>query len=503
MTAYMIGIDQSTQSTKAFLYTTSGKIAASAALPHRQIINEQGWLSHDLNEIWTNLLKVIKKLLIESGIDSKKIVSVGITNQRETSAAWSKSSGKPLGHAIVWQDARAKELCEVIAEQRPEAAATVQEKTGLPLSPYFPAAKFAWFMQNRASVIEAAQENDLCLGTIDSWLLFQLTRGQVFETEPSNASRTALLDLKTQMWDPTLCQLFGLPMQALPKVVDSDADFGVTDFNGLLSVPVPITGILGDSQAALFGQNGRKVGALKATYGTGSSIMVNVGELPLRSTAGLVSSIGWRQSGHTNYVLEGNINYTGALITWLKDGLHLIDDPGETESLAKVANSNDQTTIVPAFTGLGAPYWNDEAKAAILNMTSLTKRPEIVKAALDAIVFQIQAVIASVRPDIKQLSRQLKVDGGPTHNDYLMQRQSDISDLVIEVPDVENMSSFGAARLAGEKSGFFDSDKQYVAYRRYSPSLEKRSRIETLQRWDAAVKLVEIQSRKANTSSLP
>ena len=201
--------------------------------------------------------------------------------------------------------------------------------------------------------------------------------------------------------------------------------------------------------------------------------------------------------------MEGNINYTGALITWLKDGLHLIDDPGETESLAKVANSNDQTTIVPAFTGLGAPYWNDEAKAAILNMTSLTKRPEIVKAALDAIVFQIQAVIASVRPDIKQLSRQLKVDGGPTHNDYLMQRQSDISDLVIEVPDVENMSAFGAARLAGEKSVFFESDKQYVAYRRYSPSLEKRSRIETLQRWDAAVKLVEIQSRKANTSSLP
>lgn len=497
MTAYVIGIDQSTQSTKAFLYNADGEIVAKAALPHQQLINDKGWISHNLDEIWDNLLQVMDRLLHTANVDNSAIQAVGITNQRETAAAWSRSTGHAIGNAIVWQDARAKALCDDLAKSQPTVVATLQPKTGLPLSPYFAGAKFAWLLQNRPAVRSAAHNNDLCLGTIDSWLLYRLTNGRSFKTELSNACRTALLDLDNQKWDHTFCQLFGISEQFLPEVVDSDADFGETDFDGLLPRKVPINGMIADSQGALFGQNGLQVGALKATYGTGSSIMANVGSVPIHSTAGLVSSIGWRQSGHTSYVLEGNINYTGALITWLKDGLHLIDNPGDTSTLADAANPRDQTVIVPAFTGLGAPYWKEDAKAAILNMTAVTKRPEIVKAALDAIVFQIQAVIASVRPDVNQLGQNLRVDGGPTHNAYLMQRQSDISNLTIEVPNNEDMSAFGAALMAGQKCGVFSPGKDYVKYKQYRPAMAQDVRRKDVARWEAAVATVEAQTKEA------
>lgn len=487
MTGYIIGIDQSTQSTKAFLYGENGEIVAKAALPHHQLVNAQGWIAHDLDEIWGNLLKVVAQLVHTPGVDPREIRAVGLTNQRESAAAWSRSTGKPLGHSVVWQDARAKDLCEQLAAEHPAEAKRVPAITGLPLSPYFTAAKFAWLLNNRPEVANAAAQQDLCLGTMDSWLIYQLTGGRIFATEPSNACRTALLDLQTQAWDPALCAFFGVPEAALPKVAASDADFGKTDFAGLLPQPVPVTGVIADSQGALFGQGGLHAGDVKATYGTGSSVMANVGGEIVRSTAGLVSSIGWRQGKRTTYVLEGNINYTGALITWLKDGLHLINSPDETGPLAAQANPADQTVVVPAFTGLGAPYWQDDAQAAILNMTPTTKRPELVKAALDAIAFQIEDVLASLREDVPALAKRLRVDGGSTHNDYLMQAQSDLSDVVVEVPQNEDMSAFGAALLAGERRGFFQPDQHYIAYRQYQPKLAPRSRKQAQARWTQAV----------------
>lgn len=495
MTSYVIGIDQSTQSTKAFLYSETGEIVAKAALPHQQIINAQGWISHNLDEIWDHLLKVVAQLVQEPGVDPHAIRAVGLTNQRESAAAWSRSTGAPLGYSVVWQDARAKALCDALARDHPDQVKQLPTITGLPLSPYFTAAKFAWMLRHQEPVKKAAKNHDLCLGTMDSWLIYQLTDGRTFATEPSNACRTSLFDLQRQAWDPALCALFGVPEVALPSVLASDADFGRTDFAGILPQKVPITGLIADSQGALFGQGGLHVGDIKATYGTGSSVMVNVGPAIVKSSTGLVSSIGWRQGEKTHYVLEGNINYTGALITWLKDGLHLIASPDETGPLAAQANARDQTVVVPAFTGLGAPYWQDDAKAAILNMTATTKRPEIVKAALDAIVFQIEAVLSSIRADVKGTAKRLRVDGGPTHNQYLMQAQSNISDVTVEVPNDEDMSAFGAALLAGEKIGFYRPGRDYVDYQQYQPALGAADRQRACERWSQAVKTVIRQAQ--------
>lgn len=497
MADYIIGIDESTQSTKAFLYDQQGKIVAKSNRKHRQIINDQGWISHDLDEIYANLMSCVDEVVKVADVDATSIKAIGLTNQRETVAAWSRSSGKPLGLAVVWQDARSDALCQQLRMKHPGLDDLVREKSGIPLSPYFPAAKMAWLLTHNEQVKQAANQHDLCLGTIDSWLLFQLTHGRYFVTEPSNACRTELMDLQTLTWDPELLNLFGIPEDALPTIQPSDSDFGKTDFNGVLAQPVTIHGVLGDSEAALYGQGGTEVGALKATYGTGSSIMVNVGPELVRSTAGLVSSIGWQQGGNVAYVLEGNINYTGALITWLKDRLHLINDAGETEQLALAANSKDQTVIVPAFTGLGAPYWLNEARATVVNMSSTTGREEFVKASLEAISLQIQAVIESTVHDIDHISHDLFVDGGPTHNDFLMQCQSNFSNLRVAVPNNEDMSAFGAALMAGNAVGFYDSSQvsTYLDYRYYEPKLLPADRQQKLQNWNDAIQTVNYHAQ--------
>ncbi|WP_407893354.1 FGGY-family carbohydrate kinase [Lacticaseibacillus sp. N501-2] len=488
--AYLIGLDQSTQSTKAFLYDEDATIVAHAALPHHQLISEQGWISHELTEIYNNVQAVVKALFADGTRDPRKVVGVGITNQRETAAAWSRGSGEPLSQAVVWQCTRAKPQCERIATESPGADALIKERTGLPLSPSFTAAKFTWMLENVPAVSAAATANNLCLGTIDAWLLFKLTHGAAFKTEPSNASRTTLMDLDSCQWDQELLDLFSIPKRALPEIVDSDSVFGMTDFEGILPQAVPIHAMLGDSQAALFGQSGFETGSLKATYGTGSSIMINAGTTRVNSASGLVTSIGWQTHGQSTYVLEGNVNYAGALITWLKDSLHLIESADETEVLAKAASSDDHTMIVPAFTGLGAPYWAGDAHAAILNMTAATKRPEIVKAALDAIALQINAVIAAGQDDVTSAFDTLMVDGGPTHNPYLMQRQSDLSQLTLKVADQADISAFGTVLMAGLSLQFLEPNRSYLNYQRYSPELDEVARKRVLEDWQHAVDTV-------------
>ena len=312
----------------------------------------------------------------------------------------------------------------------------IRSHTGLQLSPYFTAAKIAWVLQNVEGAQEKADRGELCCGTIDSWLVYKLTGGKEFRTDYSNASRTQMFNITSLAWDPEVCGLFGIPVSCLAELTDSDGEYGMTDFDGFLDAPIPIRGVLGDSHGALFGQGCVEKGMIKTTYGTGSSVMMNIGKDPVFSKR-VVTSLAWKLNGEVNYVLEGNINYTGAVITWLKDDLELITSPGETEALALAANPKDKTYLVPAFTGLSAPYWDSEAAGIISGMTRTTKRAEIVRAGLDCIAYQITDVIEAMSEESGIAIGELRVDGGPTRNRYLMQFQSDMAHVTVQVPSAE------------------------------------------------------------------
>ena len=391
MERYVLGIDQSTQGTKALLFDTAGKLICRSDLPHRQIIDERGWVEHNLNEIYANTVQVVKDLVEKAGIDKSQLAVLGISNQRETAACWNKKTGEPVYNAIVWQCARGAAICEEI--ERAGYAPTIKARTGLQLSPYFSAAKLAWIFQNVEGVKELAEAGEIACGTIDSWLVYRLTKGKNFQTDYSNASRTQLFNIEKLEWDSTCLEVFGIPARCMPRVTDSDGDYGVTDFEGYLDTPIPIRGVLGDSHGALFGQGCLKPGMIKATYGTGSSIMMNIGEKPVFTDLGVVTSLAWSMGGKVNYVLEGNINYTGAVISWLQNDVKLIASAKETEGLARESHPQDKTYLVPAFSGLGAPYWDSQATAVICGMTRTTGKAEIVRAALDCIVYQITDVI--------------------------------------------------------------------------------------------------------------
>ena len=485
---YILGIDQSTQGTKGVLADDTGHLIGRCDLPHKQIINEKGWVSHDPEAFFQNSLAVCRNVIEKTGVDKKKIRCMGITNQRETTVAWSRESGKPLTHAIVWQCARATQLCRKLEEET-GCGPDVYRRTGLVLSPYYPASKMAWLLQNEARVQEAARKGDLALGTVDSYLVYRLTKGKGFYTDYSNASRTQLFSLDTLSWDEELCRLFGVPAEALPRVIDSDAVFGETDLEGYLEAPIPICGVLGDSHGALFGHNCRRPGGIKTTYGTGSSIMLNIGGERKVSGHGLSTSLAWKAGGEVSYVLEGNINYTGAVISWLKNDLELIGSAGETEALAREANPADTTYIIPAFSGLGAPWWKNDARAMIYGMSRSTGKKEIVKAACESIAYQIRDVIDAMRRDTGLPIRELCVDGGPTRNRYLMQFQSDIADASVSIPDAEELSVLGAVFLAGISAGLWKKDEMYgsISYEYYRPGMEETVREAKIGGWKEAI----------------
>ncbi len=489
---YVIGIDQSTQGTKALLLDEKGTLLLRRDLPHRQIISEQGWVSHDPEEIYHNTVKAVQNLVEKSGIDTAQIAAVGISNQRETTAIWDRKTGKPLAPAVVWQCDRARGIVDEV--EKAGYGEYVRKTTGIPLSAYFPAAKMAWLLRDcrERGAVRESDEQEICLGTMDSWLIFKLTGGRVFKTDYSNASRTQLFSLETLSWDEELCRIFGIPLSSLAQVCDSDACYGYTDLEGIFKKPVPICGVLGDSHAALFGQGCGEPGTTKATYGTGSSLMMNVGEQPVYSEHGIVSSLAWCRQGKVNYVLEGNLNYTGAVITWMKDDLKLISSAAETESLAFSANTQDKTVLVPAFTGLGAPYWEEKASAAIVGMTRTTKRAELVRAGLECIAFQITDLVSAMELDTGFPIRELRADGGPTKNRYLMQFQSDIADKAVEVSAVEEASGIGAAYLAGITAGVYHEEELFerLERQRYVPSMEEQERTEKREAWNHAIKSV-------------
>lgn len=480
---YILGIDQSTQGTKAILVDEQGTLMGRADRAHRQIINDRGWVSHDLEEIYQNVLKTARDVVEKTGISKHDICAIDISNQRETTAIWDRN-GKPLNEAVVWQCSRAKE----IAEELRDYGGVVKRTTGIPLSPFFPAAKMAWLLKNT----EYASVDDICLGTMDSWLIYRLTQGKSFKTDYSNASRTQLFDIHALTWSEEICTIFGIPMKCLPEVCDSDSLFGMTDLGGFLEHTIPIHGVAGDSHAALFGQGCHESGMIKTTYGTGSSIMMNTGEQCVTSRHGLVTSLAWKLEGKVNYVLEGNINYTGAVITWLKDDLQLIQSPQETAEAARNANEKDQTVLIPAFSGLSMPYWKNDAKAMLYGMTRMTGKNEIIKSALESIALQIEAVLDAMRKDSELKIEELRVDGGPTKNSYLMQLQSDLSDVRVVIAKAEELSALGAAYMAGLGAGICKKETLFAEGGRkyYVPQMESKIRDEKLERWNHAIEMV-------------
>lgn len=491
MAEYVLSIDQSTQGTKALLFDEEGKLLFRTDLPHRQIVNENGWVEHDPEEIYNNTIEVVKRLIHLSGIDRNDICALGISNQRETAVIWDRVSGKPVYHAVVWQCARGASICETLSEHGFEKK--VRSSTGLPLSPYFSAAKIAWVFQNVDGVREKADRGELCCGTIDSWLVYRLTCGKEFRTDYSNASRTQLFNIRTLTWDKEICDMFGIPMSCLACVTDSDGYYGETDFDGFFNHPIPIRAVLGDSHGALFGQGCLEKGMIKVTYGTGSSVMMNIGSDSVFSDQ-VVTSLAWSMGGEVRYVLEGNINYTGAVITWMKDDLKLIQTPAESGELAEQANFMDTTYLVPAFSGLGAPYWDSEAKAVFCGMTRMTGKAELVKAGLESIAYQITDVISAMETESGVAIEALRVDGGPTRNNYLMQFQSDMARIPVQVPESEELSGIGAAYAAGLAAGLYHTDSLFrrMTRKQFVPSMDKNLREEKYKGWKEAVKKARI-----------
>ncbi len=486
---YIISIDQSTQGTKALLFNSAGSLIWRVDQAHRQIIDEKGWVSHDPMEIYQNIIAVTARLLEETQIDRDKVAGVGISNQRETSLAWNRITGEPVGLAVVWQCARAADLCDQVAAAG--HGEKIRRKTGMNLSPYFPASKIAWILRNVEGARELSDAGKLCHGTIDSWVIYKLTGKASYKTDFSNASRTQLFNIFDLKWDEEICGIFGIDPKNLPEVCDSNSNFGETDFDGVLPHSVPIHGVLGDSHGALFGQGCLEPGMMKSTYGTGSSIMMNIGEIPVLSTHGVVTSLAWSMDGKVNYVLEGNLNYTGAVITWLKDDLKMIQSPEETQSLAEQAAADDPLYLVPAFSGLGAPYWDSRATAMLTGMTRTTGRAEVVRAGLECIAYQIQDVIEAMSEDSQVKVHELRVDGGPTKNAYLMQFQSDIAGIDVQVPDSDELSGMGPAFAAGMALGLWDQTVfEKLNRKKYAPRMDAELRNKKYEGWKKAVEKV-------------
>lgn len=486
MNCCVLAVDQSTQATKGLLFDENGILIARADRAHRQIVNDKGWVEHDPLEIMQNVVGVCADVLAKSGVRAAQVAAFAISNQRETSLMWDKATGQPIHNAVVWQCARAADICE-----RPEIAAqaeAVRQKTGMNLSPYFPAAKLNWLMENVQVAKELVAQDRLACGTIDSWIIWNLTGNHW--TDYSNASRTQLFNIVDLNWDEELCRLFSVPLNSLPQVHMSNDCFGETDLQGVLDHKVPIHGVLGDSHGALFGQNCRKPGRVKCTYGTGSSVMMHIGNQPKFSDSGLVTSLAWGMDGKVEYVFEGNLNYTGAVIAWLKKDAGLITTDMEATELAYAANPNDRAYFVPAFTGLGAPYWDSHATGMLTGITRTTGRAEIAKACLECIAYQITDLVELMAHDSGLPVTALRVDGGPTASRYLMQFQSDMAQTTVLVPELEELSGMGAAYTAGAAVGIYDMNTVYDHIQRleYSPTMEHNCRKALYSGWKQAVR---------------
>ena len=458
METYVAALDQGTTSSRAILFNRAGEIVARAQYPFRQIYPQPGWVEHDPMEIWATEKRALAEAVDSAHIDPKRIAAVGITNQRETTILWDRATGQPVYNAIVWQCRRTAPICDRLAADG--LGETVTDKTGLLIDAYFSGTKIKWLLDNVPGVRERAERGELCAGTVDSWLIWQLTGGCVHVTDYSNASRTMLFNIHTLQWDEDLCHALGIPMQLLPEPRPNSEPYGVIAENipGLEALAgIPICGSAGDQPAALFGQACFTPGQAKNTYGTGCFTLMNVGAEPVRSKAGLVTSVGWSVNGRTTYALEGSVFNAGSTIQWLRDELGLIETAPDCDRLAESVPDAEGVYIVPAFTGLGAPYWDMYARGAIVGLTRGTTKAHFARAVLDAIAFQVTDLVRAMNDDAPCPLTTLRVDGGASVSDILMQTQADLLRLPVDRPAQVETTAFGAAALAGLSAGVWGS----------------------------------------------
>ncbi|HEY2071761.1 MAG TPA: glycerol kinase GlpK [Rhizomicrobium sp.] len=487
---FILAIDQGTTSTRAILFDAAARPVASHAIELRQIYPANGWVEHDAEEIWQATVAACRVAI--KGVPASDIAAIGITNQRETTVLWDRKTGRPLHNAIVWQDRRTAERCRQLRDAGHEG--DVAARTGLLLDSYFSGTKAEWLLDHIPGARARAEAGELAFGTIDSWLIYKLTGGAVHATDVTNASRTMLLNLKSLAWDDAMLALLRVPRATLPEIRDSAGDYGVTTPE-LFGAPIPIRGVAGDQQAALFGQSCFKPGDVKSTYGTGCFALVNTGPVATHSQNRLLATCGYRAGGETAYAVEGSIFIAGAVVQWLRDALGVIRSAAEIEALANTAKPADGLYFVPAFTGLGAPYWDPDARGAILGLTRDMGAAEIARAALDSVCYQTRDLLDAMGHDMRASGlgtpAAIKVDGGMVRNDWFCQRLADLTGLPVERPKIVETTALGAAYLAGLSAGIFtsfdDIAKGWALDRRFAPSLATATRDSLYDGWLKAV----------------
>ena len=487
--SYLLALDQGTTSSRAIIFNEHGQVQATAQREIQIKTPYSGWVEQDAQEIWTTQIAVVQQALASARILAKDIKAIGLTNQRETTVVWDKRNSKPLAPAIIWQDRRATEWCNQLTQQNLQDK--IQHKTGLRIDPYFSAGKLVWLLENIEGLRALAEQGYVAFGTVDSWLMWNLTQGAEHVIEASNASRTMLMNLQTQMWDEELLELFNIPHSVLPKIISSDHYIADTA-TGLLGANIPITGILGDQQSALFGQSCFDVGTAKNTYGTGCFMLFNTGHQVQFSQNKLISTLAWQCHDQTTYALEGSVFMAGAIVQWLRDGLGIIQNSSEVEKLACQVNDTDGVVLVPAFTGLGAPHWDSDARALLCGMSRGTNKAHIARAALESIAFQVSDVLTAMQSDIAHPLKELRVDGGASRNDMLMQFQADILNVPVLRPKMLESTAWGAAAMAGLKAGVFSNlseiSESWQLDRAFEPNMQADQRQSRLSQWQTALK---------------
>lgn len=487
MGKYILSLDQGTTSSRAIIFNHSGEIIAIAQKEFTQIYPKAGWVEHDPNEIWSTQLAVATEAIAKAGLTATDINAIGITNQRETTVVWDRKTGKPIHNAIVWQDRRTSEYCDSIKQQG--LSEKILEKTGLIIDSYFSATKTKWILENVEGAKQKAENGELAFGTIDSWLIWNLTDGRVHVTDVSNASRTMIYNINTLTWDDELLQLFDIPKSMLPEVKSSSEVYGSTTGN-ILAAQIPIAGIAGDQQSALFGQMCTQPGMVKNTYGTGCFMLMNIGKTATISKNNLLTTIAWQINGEVNYALEGSIFIAGAIVQWLRDELGLIQKSADVEELAKQVDDTQGVYIVPAFAGLGAPYWNQDARGTITGITRGTNKAHIARAALESIAYQTMDVLNAMQADAGTPITELRVDGGATGNDLLMQFQADLLNCKVIRPEVTEVTAIGAAYLAGLATGFWKNVDEIKSQWKVNKAFSSENNVDNkrIRGWKQAIK---------------
>lgn len=492
ITQYVLALDQGTTSSRAIIFDKAGAIVAIAQKEFRQIFPSPGWVEHDASEIWSSQLGVAAEAVAKAGLKGTNIAAIGITNQRETTIVWDRRTGKPVYNAIVWQDRRTAAYCDELKAAGHEQM--IREKTGLVIDAYFSATKVRWILENVEGAREKAAQGQLAFGTVDAWLVWNLTEGKTHATDITNASRTMLFNIHTQQWDEELLSLFDIPATMLPEVKQSSEVIAETT-SSIFSVTIPIAGIAGDQHAALFGQMCTSPGMVKNTYGTGCFMLMNIGEQPIISQNNLVTTIAWKINGKVEYALEGSIFIAGAVVQWLRDGLGIIRSSSEVEGLAAKVEHNEGVYLVPAFAGLGAPHWEQHARGTLVGMTRGTTSAHIARAALESIAYQTMEVLKAMEADAGISIKELRVDGGATNNNLLMQFQADILNTHVIRPKVTETTAMGAAYLAGLATGFW-KDKEEIARQwqvdhSFTPAGKEENVHKWIRGWSHAVKAVK------------